>query len=202
VEKTEQELIGRARRGSSEAFEQLMLAHQRTVYNLCLYMVKDPEEAMDLSQETFLKAWKGLKSFEGKSSFSTWLHRIANNVCIDYLRKRKNEKVIPLTLEDGDGDEMTLELPDPSPLTEELAERGDLRAVIEEGLQSLTADHRSILILREIDLMSYEEIAAVLEISVGTVKSRISRARRELCHSLLSSGNFLFPDASKEAEGK
>ena len=194
----EQELVSQARAGDTAAFEQLMLDNQDRVYTLCLRMTGDREDALDLAQETFLNAWRGLSSFQGNSSFSTWVYRLASNACIDFLRKRKRRQQgeAPLSLDD---DEAPLPQPEGprGPPAEELG-RGELRRAVERGLQALPEHHRQVLIMRELSGLSYQEIGAVLNLDLGTVKSRIARARMALKNILVQEGNFFEAAPSKK----
>ena len=138
---TERELVSRARAGDTAAFEQLMLDSQDRVYTLCLRMTGNREDALDLAQETFLNAWRGLSSFQGNSSFSTWVYRLASNACIDFLRKRKRRQQgeSPHSLDD---EEAPLPEPaDPRGSPEEELERRELRRAVERGLQALPDHH-------------------------------------------------------------
>ena len=194
----EQELVSQARAGDTAAFEQLMLDNQDRVYTLCLRMTGDREDALDLAQETFLNAWRGLSSFQGNSSFSTWVYRLASNACIDFLRKRKRRQQgeAPLSLDD---DEAPLPQPaDPRGTPEDELERRELRRAVERGLQALPEHHRQVLIMRELSGLSYQEIGAVLNLDLGTVKSRIARARMALKNILVQEGNFFEAAPSKK----
>ena len=194
----EQELVSQARAGDTAAFEQLMLDNQDRVYTLCLRMTGDREDALDLAQETFLNAWRGLSSFQGNSSFSTWVYRLASNACIDFLRKRKRRQQgeAPLSLDD---DETPLPQPaDPRGTPEDELERRELRRAVERGLQALPEHHRQVLIMRELSGLSYQEIGAVLNLDLGTVKSRIARARMALKNILVQEGNFFEAAPSKK----
>lgn len=194
----EQELVSQARAGDTTAFEQLMLDNQDRVYTLCLRMTGDREDALDLAQETFLNAWRGLSSFQGNSSFSTWVYRLASNACIDFLRKRKRRQQgeAPLSLDD---EEAPLPQPaDPRGTPEDELERRELRRAVERGLQALPEHHRQVLIMRELSGLSYQEIGAVLNLDLGTVKSRIARARMALKNILVQEGNFFEAAPSKK----
>ncbi len=200
VEKMEEgELIARAKRGDPEAFEQLMLAHQNKVYSLCLRMVGNPEDAQDAAQEAFLNAWRALPSFKGDSSFSTWLYRLASNACIDHLRKRKRRSQVEdaRSLED---EERPWEPADHQADPALQLERQEARRAVEEGLQSLSDPHRQVLVLRELQGLSYQEIGQALDLDPGTVKSRIARARLALKKILTAKGNFFAPEASTPIE--
>lgn len=199
---TERELVSRARAGDTAAFEQLMLDNQDRVYTLCLRMTGNREDALDLAQETFLNAWRGLSSFQGNSSFSTWVYRLASNACIDFLRKRKRRQQgeSPHSLDD---EEAPLPEPaDPRGSPEEELERRELRRAVERGLQALPDHHRQVLIMRELSGMSYQEIGAVLDLDLGTVKSRIARARLALKKFLVQEGNFSPETPSKQTKSR
>ena len=197
MERQEQQWVDAARQGDQFAFEQLVRLYEKRVLALTTRMCKNPADAEEAAQEAFLSAWQGLPFFRGESSFSTWLYRLASNACVDLLRQegRRQSSAGP-SLND---EEARVDVPDPAPSPQEQAERSELREQIEAGLQALTPDHRQVLILREMHQLSYDEISKVLDVDVGTVKSRINRGRKQLRNFLLSSGNFLSPPASKEA---
>ena len=189
-------LLEKARRGDQEAFGELVRLYEKKVYALTLRMCKNPDDAAEAAQEAFLAAWQGLKFFRGEASFSTWLYRLASNACVDLLRKEQRHKAAAgPSLNDAD---TYIEVADDAATPQELAERSELREQIEEGLQSLSPEHREVLILRELHQLSYDEIAQTLDLDTGTVKSRISRGRKALRNFLLQSGNFSPPGASKE----
>ena len=183
---TEQELVRAAGRGDSAAFEQLVRLYENKVYHLALRMCASPEDANDVAQEAFLAAWKGLPSFRGESGFSTWLYRLTSNAAIDHLRRNKKQKG-DLSLDD---EELSLDAVDPGPRPQDAAEKSELKEAVAAGLRQLSDDHRQVLVLREIQELSYEEIAGMLGLDLGTVKSRISRARNALRKILLKSGNL------------
>ena len=183
---TEQELVRAAGEGDSAAFEQLVRLYENKVYHLALRMCSNPEDAYDVAQEAFLAAWKGLPAFRGESGFSTWLYRLTSNAAIDHLRRAKKQTG-DLSLDD---EELNLDAADTAPLPQEAAEQGELQQALAAGLRQLSDDHRSVLVLREMQELSYEEIAERLDLDLGTVKSRISRARNALRKILLKSGNL------------
>ena len=197
----EQDVIRRVLRGDSEAFSELVAAYQKTVYNIALRLLGSREDAEDLTQETFLTAYRRLGDFRGESRFSTWLCRIASNACIDALRRRKHTDALSLTLEDEDAEDAEWEIPDESLAPEALLSQKLTRDAVRRGLRELSPEGRQVLILRELEGMSYEEIGETLSLEPGTVKSRIFRARKKLCAFLLRDGNI--PDAfsSKTVEG-
>ena len=180
--------IEAAKQGDTSAFEALVHLYEKRIFALTLRMCKNPEDAAEAAQEAFLSAWQGLPFFRGDSSFSTWLYRLASNACVDLLRRENRHKnAAGPSLDD---EETTVEVQDTAPQPQTVLERKELREQIEAGLQSLTPDHRQVLILREMHQLSYDEISGVLELDVGTVKSRINRARKQLRNFLLKTGNF------------
>ena len=192
----EELLLEKARHGDQEAFGELVRFYEKKVYALTLRMCKNPDDAAEAAQEAFLSAWQGLKFFRGEASFSTWLYRLASNACVDLLRKEQRHRAAAgPSLNDED---TYMDIADDAATPQELAERSELREQIEEGLQSLSPEHREVLILRELHQLSYDEIAQTLDLDTGTVKSRISRGRKALRNFLLQSGNFSPPGASKE----
>lgn len=178
------DLVSRAKSGDSAAFEELVVLHQNKIYTLCLRMSGNAEDALDLSQESFLRIYKALPFFKEQSSFSTWAYSIATNVCIDFTRKMKKRKTVPLHVTDEHGEEVLREIPSNLYHPEQEYEKTQLREAIAAGLDSLSPEHREILILREISGLSYQEIGEVLDLESGTVKSRINRARIQLCDFL------------------
>ena len=199
---TEKELVSRAKQGDDSAFAELVEQNQGRIYNLTLRMTGNPEDAADLTQETFLNAWRALPEFQGNSSLATWLYRLASNASIDFIRREKRHReaapTVPLEFSGGESDESrTIELPDYRYSPEVSIERQELRSAIEQGLATLSEQHRTVLVLREIEGLSYGEIAAALQLEEGTVKSRISRARIELRKLLMQYGNFLPSVSSK-----
>ena len=170
-------LIRRILAGDQEAFADLVALHEKQVYNLCLRMVNHPEDAQDLAQEAFLKAWRGLQFYKFESSFSTWLYRLTSNVCIDFLRSQKRKPSVSLTVADDTGEETELELPAQDPSPEETAIHREERGAIASAMGQLEEDFRLALTLRVVEELSYEEIGEILDLKPGTVKSRIARAR-------------------------
>ena len=191
----EREIIAQVLSGDTNAFELLVIENQKNVYNLALRITRDEQQAFDITQETFLKAYTALKSFRGDSSFSAWLYRLTSNICIDYLRREKRQKTVSITYIDGEGEE--LEIPDLRNHPETELERCELREAIEKGLLQLSEDHRKILVLRDIHGLSYDEISKVLDLEVGTVKSRLARARMNLAKIIDGTGNLLAEVSSK-----
>lgn len=193
---TEQELVTRAKAGDDSAFAQLMRANEKRIYNLTLRMTGNPEDAMDLAQEAFLNAWRGLKFFKGDSAFSTWVYRLASNACIDLLRRKKRRQDIDLSMPTDEEDDSQPDIPDERFQPEQELERQELRRAVVQGLEQLSDEHRQVLVMRELNGLSYQEIADILDLEPGTVKSRIARARISLRKILLKSGNFSDPPSS------
>lgn len=195
---TEQELVSRAKRGDQDAFSKLVEANQNKIYTLALRMTGSPEDGADLAQEAFLRAWRSLPSFQGESSFSTWLYRLASNLCIDFLRREKRRRAAAATvsLDGGEEESPPAQAPDHRFTPEGELERKELRAAVNRGLTKLSDNHRQVLLLRELDGLSYAEIAGQLDLEEGTVKSRIARARLALRNILLADGNFSPPISS------
>lgn len=180
--------IDAARNGDAAAFEQLIHRYEKQVFALTRRMCKNPADAEEAAQEAFLAAWQGLKFFRGESAFSTWLYRLTANACVDLLRREgRHSSAAGPALDD---EETAVELPDAAPTPHALAERAELREQIEAGLNALPEEYRTVLVLREVHQQSYDEIAEILSLELGTVKSRISRGRKRLRNFLLESGNF------------
>ena len=176
--------------GDTNAFEELVTANQKNVYNLALKMTGNEEDALDISQEAFLKAYKQLAGFRGESRFSVWLYRLTYNLCIDFLRKKPGASVVSLTYQDDDNDPRDLEIPDVRNLPEDRLIRGEIRKTIAGSINELKPWHREILVMREITGMSYSDIASILRVNEGTVKSRLARARVNLTNILAEKGTF------------
>lgn len=193
---TPDELARAAAKGDIDAFETLLGLYQNKVYGLALRMCGSEEDAWDVAQEAFLAVWRALPGFRGESGFSTWLYRLTANAAIDCLRREKKRRG-ELSIEGG---ELPLSLPDAGPSPQEAAEGGELRAAVNAALARLTDQHRTVLILRELQELSYEEIAGALSLDLGTVKSRISRARKALRKILLEDGNLSGYLPSKDTE--
>ena len=197
----ESQCIQRVLEGDANAFETLVHAYEKTVYNLALRTLGNREDAEDVTQEAFLKAYRSLSSYRGDSKFSVWLYRIVSNLCLDLLRAKKRRPTQSLNVENEEGEEDELDIPDEQFSPEHLLDRKLTRESVQRGLASLPDDARQILLLREIQGLSYEEIGQTLDLDPGTVKSRIFRARKRLCTFLLQDGNLPDSLASKYARG-
>ena len=198
----EQELavIRRVQQGDTEAFEALVAAYEKNVFNVALQMTGNREDAQDLTQEAFIKAYSSLSSFRGDSRFSSWLYRIVSNVCLDFKRRQSRRPSASLTVEDDEGESVQLDIADESQSPEALLERKMTREAVREGLKQLPDEQRQILLLREIQGLSYEEIGEAMGLEEGTVKSRIFRARKKLCAFLLKDGNI--PDSISSSKSR
>ncbi|MBK7004178.1 MAG: sigma-70 family RNA polymerase sigma factor [Burkholderiales bacterium] len=170
----ESDCIARAQRGDVAAFSELVARHQDRIYRFLLRLTRSHDDALELAQETFIHAWTALERWQAQARFSTWLFQIARNQAIDLLRR--TQRVDFVEFDAGVADSLADSAPTPE---EALYSTQRLRA-LERALQRLPTEHREILLLREIEDLSYDEMAAVLNISLGTVKSRIARARTAL----------------------
>ena len=192
----EKELIARLQARDEAAFEELIRQYEKKVYSLCARMCGNAEDAEEAAQDAFLALWRGIDRFRQESSLSTWIYRLASNACIDLMR-RKKKGAGSVSLDD---EELFVDAVDPAPQPHEEAERRETQRLLQEGLLSLPAEYRSILLLREIEGLSYSEISAALDLELGTVKSRISRGRTLLRNFLSVNGSFFENAASKVTE--
>lgn len=197
----EAQLIKQIKNGDERAFEQLLSAYEKKVYNMAYRTCQNPQDAMDITQEVFLRVFRSIKGFKEESSFSTWLYRIATNLCIDFARRSAKNNAISLTVYDEDGAGTEMEIADSTYTPEVYLEKMELRREIKKGLLALSPEHRHIIILRDINGLSYLEIAEILELEEGTVKSRLARARAKLA-SVIISGNYFKEKQSNESEGR
>ena len=202
TEEFEKEIIRSVLGGNTDAFEALVTEYEAGVYRLCLRMTGSSEDAADMTQEVFLRAYRALGTFRGESKFSVWLYRLTTNVCIDFLRSRRRHPTVSLTASEDDDEQPQFDLPaDERTSPEQQLTRSEMRRAVARGLDSLPDDARKILILRELNGLSYAEIGKVLHLEAGTVKSRLFRARRKLCDFLLVDGNLPDQYASKQTKG-
>ena len=192
----EKELIARLQARDETAFEELIRLYEKKIYALCVRMCGNAEDAEEAAQDTFLALWRGIDRFRQESALSTWIYRLASNACIDLMRRRrKSEGGVSL-----DDEALFLDAADPAPQPPQALEQREAQRLLQEGLMSLPAEYRSILLLREVEGLSYSEISETLELELGTVKSRISRGRTLLRNFLSVSGNFFEMSASKVTE--
>lgn len=196
----ERQVIRRVLDGDQEAFAELVTAYEKQVYNLCLRMCGNPEDARDLSQEAFVKAWRGLQFYQFEAAFSTWIYRLTSNVCIDFLRRKKREPQTMPPLQNENGEDVEPEVADSHPDPEEQLLHRERQSQIAWAMGQLEPEFRQALTLRVIQELSYEQIAEIMELKAGTVKSRIARARWKLKKILLESGNNFGWASSEETE--
>lgn len=180
-DKREQQIIIQAQQGDMQAFETLITTYEKKIYGICLRMMGNEPDAYDAAQEVCVKIWKQLGSFEGNAKFSTWIYRIATNQCLDHLRKRKQKDEISLFQTNSQTeDEWMIDVPSSEMSTEEQMDQKVLGEVIQQGLGELKPEYREMIVLRDVMGNSYDEMSRILDVSVGTVKSRLSRARSAL----------------------
>ena len=192
----ERELIARLQKRDEAAFEELIRQYEKKVYTLCFRMCSNSEDAEEAAQDAFLALWRGIDRFRQESSLSTWIYRLATNACIDTLRRRKKQSG-SISLDD---EELFVDAVDTSPQPQETVEHREARKLLQEGLSALPEEYRKVLILREIEGLSYTEIAECASLELGTVKSRISRGRSLLRNFLSGNGNFFEIASSKVTE--
>jgi RNA polymerase sigma-70 factor (ECF subfamily) len=173
-------LVTAARGGDMEAFEELVARHRDKVYARALTMLRHEDEALDVSQEAWVKTWQRLNQFQGESSFVTWVTRIVINLCLDQLRKHKRWQAESIDQMEEDLGDAVRQLPVVLPNPTERLERDELRQKIDWGLGQLSPEHRTALILHEFEGLEYKEIARRVGCSIGTVMSRLFYARRKL----------------------
>lgn len=190
-------LIDKSKEGDITSFEELIIAHQKKAFNIAYRMLGNLEDANDVTQEAILKVYRSISKFKENSSFSTWFYSIVNNTCIDFIRKNRKSNVIYLDKEyEENGDSYKKEISDTESHTPETAlEKKEVRKLVHDSINQLSPEQRKIIVLRDINGFSYQEIAEILNCSEGTVKSRISRARANL-KSIIQ--NKLAPSNGKE----
>ena len=189
----DRDLVGRARRGDREAFTQLIEQYQVPLYNMALRMVGGPDDAADITQEAFLRAWEKIRTLR-EAPFKSWLFQIAANLCYDFFRRGKRYGVMP---EDDHASKiMGLGIATPDP--QERAEVNEKINLVRDSIAALEHDMRVAIVLRDVNGMAYEEIAAVLRVPLGTVKSRIARARAQVQEQLQQHPDLFNLPATRE----
>lgn len=174
--------LKKAQKGDASAFSALVSEHEGRAYSLALRLMGNREDALDATQEAWIKMYKNIKSFRGESSFSTWVYRIVYNTCLDQLRRRKNVISLEGVQEKNEGFRLASDTETP----EAAYTHTEIRDAIRKGLDTLVPEHKQIIVLRDIQGFSYEEIAEILGTEIGTVKSRLFRARKNLEKYLLN----------------
>ncbi|MGN6554657.1 MAG: RNA polymerase sigma factor [Verrucomicrobiota bacterium] len=177
-------LVRDARKGDMGAFEELVARHRDKIYARAYSMMRNEEEAIDLSQEAWVKAWQRLVQFQGQSSFATWITRIVINLCLDQLRRQKRQRAESIEELDEESGGVERKMPVVTVNPTERLERGELRQRIDRAMTQLSYEHRTVLVLHEFEEMEYKEIAKTMDSSIGTVMSRLFYARRKLASLL------------------
>ncbi len=180
-----QMILQKAKNGDMLAFEQLVLRHEKIVYHVALRMMSNAEDAQDLSQEIWIKIYRSLDRFDGMSAFSTWIYRIAVNACIDEMRKRKGKQSISMEEAAEKDDGIGLQIADEGVTPEESFMQKEAYQELLSAMEKLSPEHKAVLILRDVKGLSYEEIAEIMNLQEGTVKSRLFRARGNLREEIL-----------------
>ena len=181
MERSDRELVRESRRGDREAFRELVERYQRRILSVASGMVRNREDALELTQETFVKAFENLAKFKGESSFYTWLYRIAVNLAIDHRRRDRRQPTQSLADRPSGGEDLEAGLPDQelnNPYEQTRAK--ELGRRVSEAIEELTPDHKAVILLREVEGLSYDDISRVMQCSKGTVMSRLHYARKKL----------------------
>src|SRR5438874_5838623 len=178
-------LVDASQKGDMQAFEELVARHRDKIYARAFSMMRNEEEAIDLSQEAWIKSWQRLQQFHGEASFVTWMTRIVINLCLDQLRRQKRFRAESIEQLDEESGGVERQMPVVTPNPTERMERGELRQRIDEALGKLSCEHRTVLILHEFEELEYKEIAKRMQCSIGTVMSRLFYALREIAALLV-----------------
>jgi RNA polymerase sigma-70 factor (ECF subfamily) len=179
-------LVKLAQKGNTEAFEELVARHRDKIYARAFSMLRNEDDATDLSQEAWVKGWQRLHQFQGDASFATWMTRIVINLCLDQLRKLKRVRADSIDQMDDESGGVERQMPIINPNPTERLELGELRQRIDRALNQLSYEHRTVLILHEFEELEYKVIAKKMECSIGTVMSRLFYARRKMANLLAS----------------
>jgi RNA polymerase sigma-70 factor, ECF subfamily len=183
---TDVDLVRSSQKGGMAAFEELVARHRDKIYARAYSMMRNEDEALDLSQEAWVKGWQRLAQFQGDSSFVTWMTRIVINLCLDQLRKQKRQRAESIEMLEEEAGGVERYMPTTTPNPTEGLERTELRKRIDRALGQLSPEHRAVLVLHEFEELEYKEIAKRMGCSIGTVMSRLFYARRRMA-SLLAS---------------
>jgi RNA polymerase sigma-70 factor, ECF subfamily len=175
-------LVRRCQKGDALAFEQLVIKYRSKVFSMIYGMVQNEQDAWDLAQEGFIKAWRSIHRFKGQASFYTWLYRIVTNVAIDSLRRKGFKKTAEFDdyIAASEVEPGSKTVPTPDPLPHHGLEREEIRQRIEQAISRLSPEHRAVIVMKEIEELQYNEIAEALGCSIGTVMSRLFYARKKL----------------------
>ncbi len=180
----EQDLVRLAQKGSLAAFEELVARHRDKIYARAYSMMRNEDDALDLSQDAWVKGWRRLEQFQGDSSFVTWMTRIVINLCLDQLRKHKRQRTESIEAMDEESGGVERQMPVVNTNPTEGLERGELRQRIDRAMEQLSHEHRTVLVLHEFEELEYKEIAKRMNCSIGTVMSRLFYARRRMASLL------------------
>lgn len=172
-------LIQKAQKGDTNAFGTLVASYEKFIFNVACKMFSNSEDASDIAQEALIKAYKNIDKFDFNSSFSTWLYRITVNACIDEMRRRKGRESISIDAEDEESG-LAVQIEDTSLGAEERVIQNETVSEVRAAIDKLSEEHKAVIILRDLQDMTYEQIAQTLDLSIGTVKSRLARARKSL----------------------
>ena len=181
----EQDLVRLAQKGGLAAFEELVARHRDKIYARAYSMMRNEDDALDLSQDAWVKGWRRLEQFQGDSSFVTWMTRIVINLCLDQLRKHKRQRTESIEAMDEESGGVERQMPVVTTNPTEGLERGELRQRIDRALAQLSHEHRTVLVLHEFEELEYKEIAKRMNCSIGTVMSRLFYARRRMASLLV-----------------
>lgn len=192
---SEKELLLKAKEGDDSAFEEIVKLYQQKVCNTIFYMIKNENIVEDLAQEVFIKVYRNLSKFNEESSLYTWIYRITMNTCLDQIKKEKKITYISTIVETEEG-EVEAQFEDENQRVDEILESKIRKEVLLKAIKSLPAEQRALIVLRDIRQFKYMEIAEMLKLNLGTVKSKISRARQNLKESLERDGTFIDWDES------
>lgn len=195
----ERRLIRMAKAGDKQAFGTLLSSHEARMYNIAFRMMGSSEDAMDMVQEAMIKVYRALGRFEGNAQLGTWLYRVTTNTCLDELRRRKLRQSVSLDEREEQGAPAPVDHHFERP--EEAVERGERQAALKTAIQKLPPEHQAAIVLRDIQGMSYQEAAKVMDCPVGTMKSRVNRARAALREEL-EKQTELFPIAFRQKQRK
>ena len=183
---SDDELVRASQRGRADCYEELVFRHRDKIYARAFSMLRNEEEALDMSQEAWIKGWQRLKQFKRDASFTTWMTRIVINLCLDFLRKRKRQATDSLERIEEEGGGIERRMPVETFNPTENMEREELREEIDSAMEKLSHEHRTVLLLHEFEGMEYKEIAKAMHCSIGTVMSRLFYARRRLGSLLIT----------------
>lgn len=180
-------LVSKAKKNDILAFEKLVQIYQNRVYSICLQFSGNRDDAQDLAQEAFIRAYRAMESFRNEADFGTWLHRITVNVCLNSRRKNGGRQIVSLDepYQGEDGGEIRHEVASEEGNPLRALEEKEFHTLVQTALKSLSDVHRKVLVLREIEGYSYEEVSKMLDCTLGTVKSRLSRAREVMRRKMI-----------------